>query len=217
MKSIIGKTHLIHYGLEFLPFLEVLPNLVDQDAAWAKKFEDPLAESDDSYSMGEEEEDLIARPTDSPSASATSLSFGSSTKWGVLPSTVPASASRERKQSLPLTAKSLVMPAAKPSYSNNGSVDSADFSSKHILRELFKISQELNDIESVDVAQEITRMETRLFLDIKVRVTLVFSCATNNEVVAAALAQAHTCLFFNSKRSGDGYCCKVWPCFEPYC
>jgi threonyl-tRNA synthetase len=58
VKSIIAKTHLIHYGLEFLPFLEVLPNLVDQDTIWALKVEGPTYESDDSYSIFEEDEDL---------------------------------------------------------------------------------------------------------------------------------------------------------------
>lgn len=191
VKSIIGKTHLIHYGLEFLPFLEVLPNLVDQDAAWAKKFEDPIDESDDSYSM-EEEDDLITKQSDSPSGSGTSISLSGSSKMGLLPPTTPASISRERKQSLPLTAKSLVMPTAKPSYSNGGSIDSADFSTKHILRELVKISQELADIDSTEVAQEITRMETKLFLDIKVRsCRLGFLAQLTVMIAAATLAQAH--------------------------
>jgi len=84
------------------------------------------------------------------------------------PPSVPASSSRERKYSLPLTAKALVMPA-KSSYSNPGSIDSVEFSPKYILRELSKISQELYEIDAGDVAQEITRIETKLFLDIKPR------------------------------------------------
>jgi hypothetical protein len=162
VKSIIAKTHLIHYGLEFLPFLEVLPNLVDQDAAWSKKVDYHADESDDSYSMLEEDEDSVVPESDSPPSSSPSASYIQ--PKASPPFLVPA---RERKPSLPLSAKAIVMPAGSP-----GAIPSSnepfDFSRKNVLRELLKISQEINDLDSGDIAQEITRIETKFYLDIKV-------------------------------------------------
>lgn len=152
VKSIIAKTYLIHYGLEFLPFLETLPSLVDRDASWALKVDSSTEESDDSYSMLDEEEVRSASPaSESPVLSSTSARPLSPTQ---------VSGTRERKHSLPLgrsTPKS-----ATPS---NGEFE---YSQKHILRELQRISTELFNLTSADVAQEITRIQKGLFLNIQV-------------------------------------------------
>lgn len=162
--SIIGKTHLIHYGLEFIPFLEKVGQYIDEDLAWAKKLDPSEEESDDAYSIGEGDDDALVSRSESPISSSPNISFAN-TRPGPTASSAP---SRERKQSLPLTAKAIVMPATKPSNSNTGSIDSFESSPKQILRELGRISAELNDIPAADIAQEITRIETKLFLDIKV-------------------------------------------------
>lgn len=48
IKSVIGKTYLLHYGSEFIPFMDMLPTLKDQDTAWAMKVQEPKDDSDDS-------------------------------------------------------------------------------------------------------------------------------------------------------------------------
>ena len=61
VKSIISKTYLLHYGSEFLPFLELLSSLFDKDVAWALKIDDNAEESDDSYSLLEDKEDHTSK------------------------------------------------------------------------------------------------------------------------------------------------------------
>ncbi|KAJ8084022.1 hypothetical protein PM082_002789 [Marasmius tenuissimus] len=157
IKSIISKTYLLHYGSDFLPFLELLPTLVDKDHAWALKVEDIADESDDSYSMLEDDDESVksemksqAPPPTPPKKTSTS-----------------SAPNRERKSSLPLSAKSLF-----PSSSNSGSSadpDSMDFNSKQQLRELVRLASEVNMIDSEEIAQEITRIEKKLFLEIEPR------------------------------------------------
>ena len=151
VKSIITKTYLIHYGLEFLPFLETLTNLVDKDASWALKVDSSTEESDDSYSMLDEEEERSVSPTsENPVVSSTSARA---------PSPTQVSVTRERKHSLPLGRSTL-----KSATSHNGE---SEYSQKHILRELQRISAELFNLAPMDVAQEITRIQKGLFLSIQ--------------------------------------------------
>ncbi|KAJ8522522.1 hypothetical protein ONZ45_g898 [Pleurotus djamor] len=79
-KSIVSKTYLLHYGSELLPFLEELPTLVDKDAAWAMKPDEPPPDSEESS----DEEEFAQIPDAEP------------------PRT------RDRKQSLPLAGSLLV-------------------------------------------------------------------------------------------------------------
>ena len=151
VKSIIAKTYLIHYGLEFLPFLETLPNIVDRDASWALKVDSSTEESDDSYSMLDEEEVRSASPTpESPVISSASPRP---------PSPTQVSGIRERKHSLPLSRST-----PKSTASHNGELE---YSQKHILRELQRISAEVFILTPMDIAQEITRIQKGLFLIIQ--------------------------------------------------
>lgn len=152
VKSIIAKTYLIHYGLEFLPFLETLPNLVDKDASWALKVDSSTEESDDSYSMLDEEDIRSASPvSESPMFSSTSARP---------PSPPQVSGTRERKPSLPLSRST-----PRSAISHNGEFE---YSQKHILRELQRTSTEVFNLTPTDVAQEITRIQKGLFLNIQV-------------------------------------------------
>jgi hypothetical protein len=144
IKSIIGKTYLLHYGSDFLPFLEVLPNLADKDAAWSIKPDDIADESDDTYSLGDDDEDITPisenGPSDTDSASPTSLKgltgllgYTPSSKWNV---------------------------SAHP--------DGSELSMKQLCRELVKIAHEVNALDPEEIAQEITRVGVKMFLDIEV-------------------------------------------------
>ena len=152
VKSIIAKTYLIHYGLEFLPFLETLPNLVDKDVRWALKVDSSTEESDDSYSMLDDDEVRSPSPvSESPVVSATSARPAPPTQ---------APGTRERKRSLPLSKST-----PKSATHNSGELE---HSSKNVIRELQRISVELFNLNSVDIAQEITRVQKGLFLKIQV-------------------------------------------------
>ncbi|KAF9069038.1 ras guanine nucleotide exchange factor domain-containing protein [Rhodocollybia butyracea] len=165
IKSIISKTYLLHYGSDFLPFLEVLPTLVDRDSAWALKVDDHSAYlSDDSYSLLEDDDDESVKS----SVNTTSSPPGEQGKTSM---TIP---SRSRKSSLPLLTAKVLFPS---SGSSNGSVesDNTDFTVKQQLRELVKLANEVNMMDPGDIAQEITRIEKRLFLEIEPRHWLHFT------------------------------------------
>jgi hypothetical protein len=163
IKSIIAKTHLLHYGSDFLPFLELLPNLVDEDAAWALKLEDIADESDDSYSLCEDDDDVP--PTNEMELPDTDNDSPTPTKGKSSLSHSSSRRERERKSSLPLNAKTLVMTHATTIL---GTPDNLGAHAKQLCRDLVKISQEVNALDSDAIAQEITRMEVHMFLKIKV-------------------------------------------------
>ena len=152
VKSIVTKTHLLHYGSDLLPFLEGRP-LQDKDFAWAMKVDEPTAESDESYSLSEDDDDVVP-PLGVASSQTRSFSLTEETSSTQSP--VPSSR-RERKSSLPLSARS------------NGvmATDHAD-GVKEILKNLLSTSAKLNGCEPLHVAEEITRVGKSLFLLIKV-------------------------------------------------
>jgi hypothetical protein len=164
IKSIISKTYLLHYGSDFLPFLEVLPTLVDRDSIWALKVNDTAAdESDDSYSLIEDDDESVK----SAPKSATSPASDQGKPSISIPS-------RSRKSSLPLLSAKVLFPS---SGSLTGSVesDNTEFTTKQQLRELVKLANEVNMIDAGEIAQEITRIEKRLFLEIEPRHWLHFT------------------------------------------
>ncbi|KIY71610.1 ras GEF [Cylindrobasidium torrendii FP15055 ss-10] len=155
IKSIISKTYLLHYGSDFLPFLEMLPSLVDKDADWAHKADEIEVESDDSYSLLEDDDDKS--PDTSPKAKQ------SQTTSSPVKDKLPA-AQRERKGSLPLTAKALL-----PSLENTLAFEQAPETPKQQLKELQRLAAEVNLTDPEELAKEITRLEAKLFLDIEPR------------------------------------------------
>jgi hypothetical protein len=70
VKAVVAKTYLLHYGCEFLPFTELVIKHEDLDEAWALPVEDLADESDESYSLYDEEEET---PDESDSATADSV------------------------------------------------------------------------------------------------------------------------------------------------
>ncbi|KAF7306943.1 Ras guanyl-nucleotide exchange factor [Mycena indigotica] len=157
-KSITSKTYLLHYGADFLPFHELLPNLVDKDAAWALTPDYPEDESD--YDDDEKSAVLTLGSTHSsdPELPAAARSPSSKVK-------TPAT-SRERKGSIPFSAKLI---SAPPALNGPGPSDNSEANYRSTLKDLLKLASDVNALESEDIAQEITRLEAKLFLDIEPR------------------------------------------------
>ena len=155
VKSIIGKSYLLHYGSDFLPFLEHLPNIVDSDSAWAHKADHLLDDADDPYSISDGEDESLAITTDSASSNLSSVAPSHENSTG--------SNSRERKQSLPLSAKALIIPVI-----SSHPPDVAEISPKQLLKELYRQSLELQNYDCSEIAEEITRVEAKLFMQIEV-------------------------------------------------
>ena len=152
VKSIITKTHLLHYGSDLLPFLEGRP-LQDKDSAWAMQVNEPAAESDEPYSFSEDDDDVVP-PLEATSIQTLVSEDASSTQ------SLAVSSSRERKSSLPLSARS------------NGTSTSEHVDSvKDVLKILLSTSAKLSSCDPQHVAEEITRVGKTLFLLIEVRIT----------------------------------------------
>lgn len=155
VKSVTGKSYLMHYGSDFVPFLEHLSNIVDSDSAWAHKADHLLDDADDPYSISDGEDESLAVTTDSASSNLSSVVPSHENSTG--------SNSRERKQSLPLSAKTLIMPIT-----SSHPPDSTEISPKQLLKELNRQSLELQNYDCSEIAEEITRVEAKLFMEIEV-------------------------------------------------
>lgn len=154
VKSIVSKTYLLHYGSEFIPFMEILSTLKDQDAAWAMKIAEPKEDSDDAASLQEK--------TKLNTSSHSLLQPASENHPAPTPS---KSVARERKHSLPLSARILVMESSPAS----GPADSIAHPPKNKLRILVTLSNQFMQTDPTSLAQEISRLECRFFLQIEPR------------------------------------------------
>ncbi|TCD71512.1 hypothetical protein EIP91_008893 [Steccherinum ochraceum] len=156
LKSILGKTYLLQYGSEFIPFMELLPTLDDKDAAWAMKVEDPKYDSDDSSSF-----DAAADTLDSPVSGVASLPEPSA-PVATRSRTQSTVTNRDRKSSLPLSNPNRSTMMASPSPVQPLAAEIVTH--KAVLKKLQMVSSELNQYDPTDVAQEITRHESELFV-----------------------------------------------------
>ncbi|KAJ7786334.1 ras guanine nucleotide exchange factor domain-containing protein [Mycena metata] len=145
-KSITSKTYLLHYGSDFLPFHEIAPKSHESD------YDDDERSAVVTISSTHSSESLPPR----------------SAKTKPTPA-IPAPL-RERKGSLPLGNKMLA--AQSPP---NGATPHTEADGRAQLRELQKLAADINATDSDEIAQEITRMEVKLFLDIEPRHWLRFT------------------------------------------
>ncbi|KAI9445281.1 ras GEF, partial [Lactarius indigo] len=150
IKSIVTKTHLLHYGSDLLPFLEARP-LHDKDSVWAMKVDEPTVENDD-FDDDDDDDDHVIPMIESTSTQI-QLSEEAKPTRPQLQSTVA-----ERKPSLPLSARS----------NGTSATDQAE-SVKEVLKNLLITSAKLGNCEPLHVAEEITRVGKRLFLLIEPR------------------------------------------------
>ncbi|KAH9064304.1 ras GEF [Lactarius vividus] len=150
IKSIVTKTHLLHYGSDLLPFLEARP-LHDKDSVWAMKVDEPIVENDGFDDDDDDDDDVI------PIIESTSTQTQLSEEARLIRPQLP-NFSAERKPSLPLGARS-----------NGASATDQAESVKEVLKNLLITSAKLGNCEPLHVAEEITRVGKRLFLLIEPR------------------------------------------------
>jgi hypothetical protein len=170
VKSIVSKPHLLHYGSDFLPFLEGRP-LIDKDADWAMKVDESAGDENDEYL--DDDDDDGAHPNNAlpPTLSSPIDSHQSQLQRQVSQTQLPvflgggsttAVSARERKSSLPLSAKVLMNPNLEQKELPQPQAPKA------IIRDLLSMAAQLDKIDSDIVAQEITRIEQLLFNAIEV-------------------------------------------------
>jgi len=154
----LAKPHLLHYGSQLLPFLEVLPTLQDQDSGWAVQPE--IKDESDVEDFLDDEEDL--QPDKCEQGAPSPQSPSDTTPPTPLPPRVKTNISqwntRDRKPGPLMRSLGLVL---------GGSSD-YDQSIKQQLKELVRISNELIMLDPSDIAEEITRIQAKYFLNITV-------------------------------------------------
>lgn len=173
----LKQTHTLYYGSDFLPFLELLPNLVDEDGPWALKVtgvSPSFEEESDGSTVEEVDLDGVERETEESPIVAKSTVLASS--GGILE---PASngerlPSRDRKSSLPLSAKTFLGTAATSPNQMRSSPFASPPSGKDVLARLVKAANAVLHFDPEMIAQEITRRELELFLQIEVSTSSFF-------------------------------------------
>ena len=186
VKSIVTKTHLLHYGTDLLPFLEGRP-LQDKDFTWAMQVNEPTTESDEPYTFSEDDDDVVTS-LETTSSRTLGSEDASSTQslTGVF--------SRERKSSLPLSARS------------NGTATSDHVDSvKDILKSLLNTSARLSVCEPLHVAEEITRVGKTLFLLIEVGTSDNLYCVAESRRLFLATGLVAARVSFWEERPRDGF------------
>jgi len=165
IRSMLAKPHLLHYGSQLLPFLEVLPTLQDRDSSWAVQPE-IRDESDVEDFLDEEEDFQLDKPEQGGPPSQ--LTSPDATPPILVPPVIsqPASSARDRKPRPLMRSLGLVL---------SGSSD-YDQSAKQQLKEFTRISNEIMALDISEVAEEITRVQAKYFLDITVSLFLEILC-----------------------------------------
>lgn len=139
--------------------METLSTLKDIDSTWALKIKEPKEDSDDSSSMKPPHKESVQSDTNShpplPPADSPPIAAIATVK----------AVARERKHSLPLSARILVM---ETSPTNLGVSDSIEHRPKDKLRILVNLSNQFLQTDPTTLAQEISRLESKFFLQIKV-------------------------------------------------
>ena len=164
IRQILRQSHTLYYGSDFLPFLDTLADRHDQDEAWAVRAETSIMESDESDTNLDGNEDVVHEEPQSAISATPSLPVSDKAESSTSSSRPVA---RERKSSIPLSAKSFL------SGTLPGTVRSGGFSvsspSRDANSRLLKMSNLLLHCDSEEVAKEITRQELDLYMKIEPR------------------------------------------------
>lgn len=164
IKQISSNPCTLHYGSDILPFIEELPTLHDVDTSWSIQ-EDSRGDSDEDI---EDEEDDAARKSilnDSVTAAVANANLEVMSR----PST------RERTGSLPFSARSISLPLSTTfsASSDSSSRTSGSMPKKNSLKDLVKLAVTVLNFDLSEIAQQITKIQSEIFLDIEVCSTRV--------------------------------------------
>jgi len=152
LKFIMGKSHLLHMASIFIPFMDEIPQLVDPSAGWAMKADILDDDNEDRYTLTDADDH-----SESGQRLSVSNDSRTSSDFATYKPTASPSSSRVRTSSLPLlflSSQPMPLPELDPS--------------QKLVRDLLRVSHELDFVHPRDIAQELTAMEAQLFLSIKV-------------------------------------------------
>lgn len=163
IRHVLSYSHTLSYGCDFLPFMDKLGVLKDEDSSWGLKADiRSISDSDTDDSMFDpdfsgldiEESRRVVPPSPKPNRKSISD-----------PPSSPRSSNRERRSSLPFSTMMRMKMNALA-----GLDEPSTPSPKEIISKLQRAASALNNYEADTIANEITRRELQLFLGIKVRI-----------------------------------------------
>lgn len=158
--------------------MERLPTLKDEDSTWALKSDEPKEDSDDAAS---------SKAPKSVNASQHSLPQENS----VPPPPPQKSVARERKHSLPLSARMFVLESSSPGNPFVAAAESIDHAPAKKIKLLTQISNSFVNTDPSSIAQQLSKFECKFFMQIKVSLTLAtFKNHVIDSLLASALAKA---------------------------
>jgi hypothetical protein len=177
VKQIASNPCTLHYAAEILPFLDDdLPLLRDLDMSWGMPCEDVHESDDDDFDDGENCDTLVSMSeTTTPSTDTN----GNDVSY--------QSIQRDRKSSLPLSTKSMVSMSLTTTISGQSSQGSRPYSKNHgqpknSLKDFVRLSQTLATYDPLEVAQQITKLQSDLFLAIEVCNTFLKSITSIDQI-----------------------------------
>ncbi|KAL5535574.1 hypothetical protein ACEPAF_3668 [Sanghuangporus sanghuang] len=164
IRHVLSYSHTLSYGCDFLPFMDKLGSLRDEDASWGLKADvrsvsDSDNEADNMFDTdlgGLDAEESPQPVSMSPKPNRKSTSDP--------PPGSPRSSNRERHSSLPFSTMMRMKMNAL-----TGSDEPSGPSPKEIISKLQRTAAALYNYEADSIASEITRRELQLFLSIKPR------------------------------------------------
>ncbi|THH09195.1 hypothetical protein EW145_g2199 [Phellinidium pouzarii] len=166
VKHLLSYSHTLSYGSDFLPFIETLPTLEDEDAEWSLKVNDFSAESDnETDSISDMVPGRLETDMESPTTPLSQIPRCSASE----PASSPRTAARERRSSLPLSAMALIKAPILSSVWYQRTDEQSKPSVKDIVTKLQRTAAALSQHEADAIANEITRRESELFLKIQRR------------------------------------------------
>ncbi|KAG8833059.1 hypothetical protein FRC17_000064, partial [Serendipita sp. 399] len=190
LKQIVSNVHLVHYASDLLPFLEEVPKLTDRETFWSKK-EEIVGDDSDDEGEATDEEIIPQLEDDDDTYVGKGKAFEKRPPTSSNPSAPPHQTVGERpyppKASSSAPNVSTVPPPLPPPAASfqsrlpSGSI-SRDATEKVITadrvvgksakvntKELRKVSNAIQEIETVHIAQEVTRRMLILFRKIEAR------------------------------------------------
>jgi hypothetical protein len=188
LKQIVSNVHLAHYASDLLPFLDEVPKLVDREASWSKKEETVGDDSEDESFNASDDEIIPALDDPDDTYVGKGKAFERRTPASSNPPPPPQQATTQRpyqpkaSSSAPNVATIPAPPV--PSVGINRAFSSVGYDTADSIitfdrqvnsktrvnvKDLQRIAHAILQMETVHIAQEITRRMWLLFKKVEVR------------------------------------------------
>ncbi|KAL5495208.1 hypothetical protein ACEPAI_671 [Sanghuangporus weigelae] len=164
IRHVLSYSHTLSYGCDFLPFMDKLGSLRDEDTSWGLKVDVRSVSDSDTEADSVFDTDFAGLDTEEPPQPISMSPKPNRKSTSDPPPSSPRSSNRERRSSLPFSTMMRIKMSAL-----TGLDEPSGPSPKEIISKLQRTSAALYNYEADSIASEITRRELQLFLSIKPR------------------------------------------------